>query len=105
MPPYEVLSRSVLILRRCAMASVPVYVVPGSHDYSPSEKTFISVLENAGLVKNVARMHDENGKLALDFTLDEKTGAKLAGMIGEPGGMEKGYFARLLEEDAHNDAG
>jgi len=105
MPPYDVLSRSVLILRRCAMASVPVYVVPGSHDYSPSEKTFISVLENAGLVKNVARMHDENGKLALDFTLDEKTGAKLAGMMGKPGGMEKGYFARLVKESAEDETG
>ncbi|MBI4014995.1 MAG: exonuclease SbcCD subunit D [Candidatus Aenigmarchaeota archaeon] len=102
MPPYDVLSRSVLILRRCATASVPVYVVPGSHDFSPSEKTFISVLENAGLVKNVAKMHDENGKLVIDFTVDEKTGAKLAGMMGKPGGMEKEYFTTLAKESTES---
>lgn len=105
MPPYDVLSDSVRILRVCALASVPVYVVPGSHDYSPSEKTFISVLENAGLVKNVARMHEEDGKIVLEFTADEKTGAKLAGMMGKPGGMEKECFVRLSKEIAGHGEG
>ena len=32
---------------------IPVYIVPGSHDYSPSGKTILDVLEEAGLFINV----------------------------------------------------
>ncbi|MDO8655913.1 MAG: metallophosphoesterase, partial [Nanoarchaeota archaeon] len=33
--------------------NIPLYVIAGSHDFSPSGKTMIDVLENAGLLRNV----------------------------------------------------
>ena len=40
--------------------NIEVYVIPGSHDFSPSGKTMLDVLENSGLVINVNKMDNNN---------------------------------------------
>jgi len=84
---------------------IPVYVVPGSHDYSPSGKTMIDVLEEAGLLKNVFKGSVENDKLHLRFTQDLKTGVKLTGILGRRGSLEKLYYQDLDLEHLEKETG
>ena len=84
---------------------IPVYIVPGSHDYSPSGKTILDVLEEAGLFVNVFKGTVENGKLRLNFAVDKKTGAKITGMLGKKGSLEKAYYEKLITENLENEQG
>ncbi|MCM2325403.1 MAG: exonuclease SbcCD subunit D [Candidatus Woesearchaeota archaeon] len=74
---------------------IPVYLIPGSHDFSPSGKTMLDVLEEAGLCINVVKGNIENGKLKLKFTIDTRTGAKITGMLGRRGMLERSYYEDL----------
>src|SRR3990167_7872961 len=84
---------------------IAVYIVPGSHDYSPSGKTILDVLEEARLFVNVFKGNVENGKLKLNFTIDKKTGAKIAGILGKRGALEKAYYERLMIENLEKEDG
>jgi exonuclease SbcD len=84
---------------------VPVYIIPGSHDYSPSGKTMIDVLEEAGLLVNVFKGKVVDGKLQLKFTKDEKTGAKITGILGRRGTLEKLYYQDLDLEHLEKEKG
>jgi hypothetical protein len=95
LPSIDVLKLVVKQLNRCKKANVPVYIVPGSHDFSPSGKTMLSVLEEAELVTNVAKIEEQKDKLKLKFTTNVKTGVKLTGMVGRKGSLEKDYFQYL----------
>ncbi|MBI2654141.1 DNA repair exonuclease [Candidatus Woesearchaeota archaeon] len=84
---------------------IPVYIVPGSHDYSPSGKTILDVLEEAGLFFNVFKGTVENGKLKLNFTIDKNTGAKITGILGKRGALEKTYYEKLITEHLEKEDG
>ncbi len=75
--------------------NVPIYLIAGSHDFSPSGKTMLDVLEEAGLCINVVKGKVVDKKLRLKFTVDEKTGAKITGMLGRRGMLEKSYYEEL----------
>ncbi len=94
LPTVDVLRRCASALRRAAVAGIRVYVIPGSHDFSASGKTMISVFESAGLLKNVAHGSEENGRLRLHHTKD-KTGAHITGIIGRRTGLERTYYENL----------
>ena len=95
LPGIDVLKRAVSSFRRCREAGVPVYMVAGSHDYSPTGKTMLSVFENAGLIVDVAKYTENNGRIMLEFTVDVKTGCKLAGIFGRKGSLEVESFSRI----------
>ncbi|MDI6722955.1 MAG: DNA repair exonuclease, partial [Candidatus Aenigmarchaeota archaeon] len=94
-PSIDVLKRCVTALRRCKEAGIPFYMITGSHDFSPTGKTMVSVLEDAGLVVNVAKGYEEDGKLRLKFTVDDKTGAKITGIVGRKNSLDRVYFENL----------
>src|SRR3989338_3984488 len=54
-PRIENLKTVVSTLKQLKDKNIPVYIIPGSHDYSPSGKTMLDVLENAGLFVNVVK--------------------------------------------------
>lgn len=95
LPGIDTLKIVVKEFKRLKENSIPVYLIPGSHDYSPSGKTMIDVLEEAGLVKNVFKGRVIENKLFLDFTIDKKTGMKLTGILGRRGTLEKSYYDAL----------
>lgn len=76
---------------------IRVYVIPGSHDYSPSGKTILDVLERSGLCVNVFKFDHETQTLS--FTVDEKTGVHLVGMPGLRGGLEKFHYEKLKKQN------
>jgi len=65
----------------------------------------IDVLEEAGLVRNVFKGYAKDNILHLKFTLDEKTGCKIAGVLGKKGTLEKGYYERLDIESLEKESG
>ncbi|MEK6916935.1 MAG: DNA repair exonuclease [Nanoarchaeota archaeon] len=84
---------------------IPVYLIPGSHDFSPSGKTMLDVLEEAGLCINVVKGSVENNKLKLKFTIDQKTGAKITGMLGRRGMLERTYYEELDRKHLEDESG
>jgi len=106
LPAIDKLKIVVEKLKELKDREIAVYIIAGSHDFSPSGKTMIDVLEKAGLVKNVVRgFVDENNKLNLNFTVDKKTGAKIAGMLGKKGMLEKRYYESLNLEPLEKEPG
>ena len=104
-PRLDNLKIVVSKLRQLRESGVPVYLVPGSHDYSPSGRTMLDVLEEAGLCVNVFKGHVEDGKMHLRFTIDGKTGAKITGMLGKMGSLERKYYERLEKSHLEKEQG
>ena len=105
LPSIDRLKQTVIKLKELKDKNIPVYIIAGSHDFSPSGKTMLDVLENAGLLTNVAKGEVIDNKLKLNFTIDEKTGAKITGMLGKKGGLEKSYYEDLIREHLEKEEG
>ncbi|MEM4336385.1 MAG: DNA repair exonuclease [Candidatus Woesearchaeota archaeon] len=106
LPPIEIEKVVFKKLRELKERGVAVYIIAGSHDFSPSGKTKIEVLEEAGFVKNVVRgFIDDKKRLNLYFTIDKKTGAKITGMLGRKGMLEKKYYESLNLEPLEKERG
>ncbi len=96
LPAIDKLKEVTSDLKKLKDGGIPVYVIAGSHDFSPSGKTMIDVLEKAGLVANVVKGNvDEKNILHLNFTVDKKTGAKITGMLGKKGMLERRFYENL----------
>ena len=78
-------------LKRMRDAGIAVYIIAGSHDFSPSRKTMLDVLEKAGLCTNVMKVEDG----ALQFTVDPRTNAKITGILGRSGGLEREDYGNI----------
>lgn len=95
MPAIDSMKSAVRKLRQLKDNGISVYVVPGSHDFSPSGKTMIDVFAEAGLLHNTFRAEVHDKKLRLQFTADKKTGAKITGIIGRRGMLDREYYESL----------
>ena len=86
-------------LRMLKDESIPVYYIAGSHDYSPTGKTMLDVIEEAKLGSNVAKGKvKKNGAVSLTFTEDEETGVLLTGIIGKAGMLDQKDYQGLETE-------
>lgn len=97
LPPLDQLKEVTLLFKRLKDMDVPVYIIAGSHDFSASGKTMLDILENAGLFVNVARGSVVDDKLCLNFT-EDRSGAKITGIIGKKGMLDKSYYEALDRE-------
>ncbi len=105
LPGIEYLKRTVRKLKGLKQKNIETYVIAGSHDFSPSGKTILDVLEEAGLIHNVVKGSIENNKLRLRFTIDEKTKAKITGMLGKKGMLERSYYESLDKTNLEKESG
>ncbi|MEK6907231.1 MAG: hypothetical protein AABW45_01770, partial [Nanoarchaeota archaeon] len=92
--------RTAQALDKLRENDISCYVIPGSHDFSPSGKTMLDVLEKAGLMENAMKFN--NNKLS--FTTD-KTNAKITGIFGLRQGLDRNYYANLDKESLENEQG
>jgi len=60
-PPIEILEETFTQLKKLKDAKIACYLIAGSHDYSASGKTFLSVLEKAGFCKNIYNPEQKPG--------------------------------------------
>ncbi len=106
-PAVDKLKEAVRKLKEIKDKGIPVYVIAGSHDYSPTGKTMLDVLEKAGLFTNVSNAAEsrEDGSIRLRFTVDKKTGAKITGISGRKTGLEKGHYEKLFREELEKEDG
>mgnify|MGYP001581352889 CR=1 FL=1 len=100
LPQIDLIKETASILNRLRENDIDVYIIPGSHDFSPSGKTMLDVLEEAGLVKNVMKFKDDK----LMFTLD-KTGVKLTGIYGRRAGLESLEYNTLEKKHLEEEKG
>ncbi|NQV91795.1 exonuclease SbcCD subunit D [Candidatus Woesearchaeota archaeon] len=98
LPALDTLKIVTKKLKELYDKNIPLYVIPGSHDFSPSGKTMIDVLENAGLLINVHRGEIIDEVLHLKFTTDPKTGAKITGVLGKRGMLDRIHYDNLILE-------
>lgn len=104
LPSIDAITHVVRGLRKLKNEGIRVYIIAGSHDFSPSGKTMLSVLEQAGLCINVCKGEVKEGKLYLQFT-EDKSGVKLTGMLGRRGMLEKEYYENIAREHLENEPG
>lgn len=105
-PDLEKASEAVARLRELRDKGIGIYVVYGSHDFSPTQKSVIDLLEKAGLFTKVTKGQTlEDGKIRLDFVKDPRTGAKLVGIDGRKLGIDKEYFEVLDREAIEKEDG
>jgi len=76
-------------------AGIPVYVVYGSHDFSPVSNSVIDLLVEVGYLVKVTRVIGVDELIHLDFTVDKKTGAQIAGLSGLKAGKDSMYYEKL----------
>ena len=105
LPDIESLKVVVTKLKELKDNDIPVYAIPGSHDFSPSGKTIIDVLENAGLLINVMKGKIIDEKLNLEFTIDKKTGVKITGIYGRRGMLDKRQYGSLVRKSLEEEQG
>lgn len=89
LPSIDHLNMVVKKLKELKDRAIKVYAIEGSHDFSPSGKTIMKVLENAGLLTNPS---------GGSFINDKKTGANIYGVVGRKGGLEREMYTRLPSE-------
>ncbi len=97
LPPVDILRRAVAKLKECADRGLRVYAIAGSHDFSPTGRTMLHVLEEAGLIAYVARHDEENGKWKLRV-FEDPTGAKICGVVGKKGALDIESFDLIDRE-------
>ncbi len=94
--------RSMIEVRR---QGIQVYAIYGSHDYTPNGTSVIDILSTAGVLTNVFKPRFEGEKLRLGVTVDDRTGAKIAGMSARKIGLESRYFEALDRESLEAEDG
>lgn len=104
-PDLGIVNEASRKMREVQEAGIPIYVIYGSHDYTPTGTSVIDVLDTVGVLTRIGRMRLEDGKLMLGFLVDPKTGAKLTGMSARKLGLESKYFEVLDREGLEGESG
>jgi len=87
-------------------AGIPIYVVYGSHDFSPVSNSVIDLLAEVGYITKVtdATSH-EDGQISLKCLVDPKTGAKITGLSGLKVGKDREWYEKLDRESLEAESG
>lgn len=88
-------------LRRLVDRGRRVYVIYGSHDYVAHRTSWLDVLAEAGVFLRVApeAVRSEGTRWTLPFSVDEPTGARIAGISGRTHSLDRDYF-RAVDSEA-----
>ncbi len=87
-------------------AGIPIYVVYGSHDFSPVSNSVIDLLAEVGYITKVTKAtSNDNNTISLDFLVDEKTGAKIAGLSGLKVGKDREWYEKLDRSSLESESG
>ncbi len=106
MPPIDSFKMVVKYLKMLSDAGIAFYYIAGSHDTSSTGKTFLDIIETAGLGRNVmvAKINSD-GLLNLSPVVDDKTGVSIVGISGRRSGLDKEYYDILDRRSLENISG
>ena len=87
-------------------AGIPIYVVYGSHDFSPVSNSVIDLLTEIGYITKVVlpTSHDD-GQISLKCLVDPKTGVKLTGLTGLKVGKDREWYEKLDRDSLETESG
>lgn len=88
-PTIDVMASTAKKLYQLKENNIGVYVIEGSHDFSPTGRTILKVFQEAGLLKKVTSADELDGKLRLKGVKDPRTGISIYGVSGIRGSLEK----------------
>lgn len=96
MPNIELVEQVILQFNKLKKENIPSFIIGGSHDYSNSGKSFLSLLDSAGVFTDVCKYKfiDKN-KIELIFTKDEKLKINICGVLGRKNGLDKNIYTNL----------
>ena len=97
-PPIDILEEAFIQLKKLKDNKIPCFIIAGSHDYSASGKTFLSVLEKAGFCKNIFNLEENKEVLFLNPTVYENLA--LYGYPGKKSGMEVQEIRKIRLQEA-----
>ncbi|MFC1774985.1 exonuclease SbcCD subunit D [Nanoarchaeota archaeon] len=98
-PSIDVIRMAMFKLKQLKDKQIPVYGIAGSHDFSPSGKTMLDVLQTADVFINVSKDAEViDNQLKLKLWKDVKTGALITGVFGRKGSLDKYYYDNLYRD-------
>src|SRR3989338_1827212 len=100
LPNIDIIKRTAESLDRLRQNDISCYIIPGSHDFSPSGKTMLDVLEKAGLMENVMKFDENN----LIFSHD-KTNVKITGIYGLRAGLDRNLYKQIDKDKLAKEKG
>ena len=105
-PEMRVQKYAFAKFRQVHDAGIPVYVVYGSHDFSPVSNSVIDLLVETGYIIKVTRAtSNEDGTISLEFLVDPKTGAKITGLSGLKVGKDVEWYEKLERSSLEAESG
>ena len=105
-PEMKVQKFAFAMFRRLYEKGIPVYVVYGSHDFSPVSNSVIDLLAEVGYITKVTRAtSDEDGTVYLNFLTNAKTGVKITGLSGLKVGKDREWYERLDRRSLESEPG
>ena len=104
-PTIDVMAKAAKKLYELKLKGIAVYVIEGSHDFSPTGRTILKVFQEAGLLQRVTSGVEIDDRLVLRGVVDEKTKIKLYGISGIRGSLEKADYTRLDRDELEKQEG
>lgn len=104
-PDLAVVDEAVKKMRDAVDADIPIYVIYGSHDYSPNSTSIIDVLASAGIIRKIVDWELVGDKIRLNLFLEPRTGAKLTGISARRAGLEDRYYDILDRRSLEREPG
>lgn len=104
MPPLEIVEQVVRELKRLQEENIPIFLIGGSHDYSNSGKSFLSLLDATGIIIYVGKIKEyDRGKFELIETKYEKLKLNICGVSGRKNQIEKSIYQNLKKPQLNKD--
>ena len=104
-PDMGLVNAAVRKMSEVREKGIRLYVIYGSHDFSPTQTSIVDILESAGLFTKVTKSKMDGGRLKLEFTVDQRSKAKLCGISGRRLGIEKEYYDILDRQSLEEEPG
>ena len=97
-PPLEYVELVISKLKELHRANIPVFVIGGSHDYSLTHKSFIQLLDSAGIWRDVGNWRSVDGKtIELIPTTIQVKGIEVSicGVLGRKNGLDSKLYTKI----------
>ncbi len=106
-PDLDIVEKAASKMREIRSKGIEIYVIYGSHDYSPAATSIIDVLHSSGLFTKIMDTDSDyaGNKISLNFLQDKKTGAKIVGISGRRASLERYYYEILDRERLEKEQG
>lgn len=104
-PDMGVVNQAVMKMRELRENGINIYLIYGSHDFSPNQTSVVDILNSAGLYQKIVKGEIIDERLRLTSFKDEKTNTVLVGLSGRSLGLEREYYEILDRDHLENISG